>query len=55
MFEWHQEEHGFYIAAQESEAFGISFALVCIKELKDIQFSFQLGYLMLAIGYTFNK
>lgn len=54
MFEWHQKEYGFYIAVHESEAFGISFALVYIKELKDIQFSFQLGELMLAVGYTFN-
>lgn len=54
MIECHQKEHGFYVAIQESEACGISIAFAYIDDIRDIQFSLQIGWIILAIGYTFR-
>ena len=44
---------GFYIAYEETEAYGISFSIVYIPREKDFQISLMLGNLNIAIGYTF--
>ena len=44
---------GFYIACEETEAYGISFNIVYIPREKDFQISLMLGNLNIAIGYTF--
>lgn len=44
---------GFYIATEETDAFGISFAIVYIPEEKDFQISLMIGNFNVAIGYTF--
>ena len=46
-------EKGFYIAGEESEAFGFSIALVYIKDEKDLQLSIMIGNYNIAIGYIF--
>ena len=44
---------GFYIACEETEAYGVSFNIVYIPREKDFQISLMLGNLNIAIGYTF--
>ena len=44
---------GFYIACEETNAFGFSFAIVYLKDEKDFQISMMIGSLNLAIGYIF--
>ena len=44
---------GFYIACEETEAYGISFNIVYIPREKDFKISLMLGNLNIAIGYTF--
>ena len=46
-------EKGFYIACEETEAFGFSFAIVYLTNEKDFQISMMIGSLNIAIGYTF--
>ena len=48
------ETTGLWFSVEMADAIGLSLAIVWMPEEKDFQISLLIGYLFLAIGYTFG-
>ena len=49
------DKKGFWFVFDTDDAFGLAFGIVYIHKdkIRDIQISFLLGYVRIAVGYTF--